>query len=56
MANPSTAFGDYTFDFSNVKGATAKKRQIGLNDLQNNWVVVSMTLSFLIIFVKTPSF
>ena len=26
MANPSTAFGDYAFDFSNVKDATAKKK------------------------------
>ena len=26
MANPSTAFGDYKFDFSNVKGATAEKK------------------------------
>ena len=26
MANPSTASGDYTFDFSNVKGATAEKK------------------------------
>jgi hypothetical protein len=26
MANLSTAFGDYTFDFSNVKGATTEKK------------------------------
>jgi hypothetical protein len=26
MANPSTAFGDYTFDFSNVKDITVEKK------------------------------